>query len=119
MNKSVITKANKKFFTNLKQNFVKTNTLTAAVLLLFTTGSIAQTQEVSKPKFDKNQNHIDIEVGTGIGKLEDKQLSDSEIEYNSLSLRLGYEHHFFFLQQDLLHRPQKLANRNSTRNKTT
>ena len=93
MNKSVITKANKKFFTNLKQNFVKTNTLTAAVLLLFTTGSIAQTQEVSKPKFDKNQNHIDIEVGTGIGKLEDKQLSDSEIEYNSLSLRLGYEHH--------------------------
>jgi len=93
MNESVISKTNNKFFIHLKQNVMKNNILTTAALLLFTTASMAQTQEDSKPKFENKRNHIDIEVGTGTGKMEDKKLSDSEIEYNSLSLRLGYEHH--------------------------
>jgi hypothetical protein len=83
----------KKQFNLLNQNVMKTKILTAAALLLFTTSSIAQTGEDSKAKFEKRRNHIDIEAGTGIGKMEDKQLSNSEIKYNSLSLRLGYEHH--------------------------
>ncbi len=93
MNKSIITKTNNKFFNHLKQNVMKTNLLTAAALLLFTSAAIAQTEEDSKPKFEKKRNHIEIEAGTGFGKMEDKQLSNSEIKYNSLSLRLGYEHH--------------------------
>ncbi|MGB6037527.1 MAG: hypothetical protein WBG42_14730 [Cryomorphaceae bacterium] len=72
---------------------MKNNILTVAALLLFTTAAIAQTEGDGKPKFEKQRNHIDIELGTGSGKMEDKQLSDSEINYNSLSLRMGYEHH--------------------------
>lgn len=72
---------------------MKTNILTASALLLFTTASIAQTAGNSKPKFEKKRNHIEIEAGTGSGNMEDKQLSNSKIKYNSLSLRLGYEHH--------------------------
>lgn len=83
----------KKQFNLLNQNVMKTNILTAVALLLFTTASIAQSEEASKPKFEKKRNHIEIEAGTGSGKMEDKQLSNSEIKYNSLSLRLGYEHH--------------------------
>lgn len=93
MNNSVITRTDKKFFNHFKQNGMKNNILTAATLLLFTTVSIAQTEYDGKPKFQKQRNHIDIELGTGSGKMEDKQLSDSEIKYNSLSLRMGYEHH--------------------------
>ena len=72
---------------------MKTNILTAAALLLFTTASIAQTEGNSKPKFEKKRNHIEIEAGTGSGNMEDKQLSNSKIKYTSQSLRLGYEHH--------------------------
>lgn len=43
----------KKQFNLLNQNVMKTNILTAAALLLFTTASIAQTEEDSKPKFEK------------------------------------------------------------------
>jgi len=93
MNESVITKTNNKFFNHLKQNVMKNNILTAAALLLFTSASIAQNQEDGKPKFEKKRNHIDIEAGTGSGKIEDKQLSNSETKYTSQSLRLGYEHH--------------------------
>jgi len=83
----------KKQFNLLNQNVMKINILTVAALLLFTTASIAQTEEGSKPKFEKKRNHIEIEAGTGLGKMEDKQLSNTEIKYKSLSLRLGYEHH--------------------------
>src|SRR5690606_12087952 len=55
----------KKRFNLLNQNVMKTNILTAAALLLFTTASIAQTEEGSKPELEKRCNHIEIEAGTG------------------------------------------------------
>jgi hypothetical protein len=72
---------------------MKTNILTSAFLLLFATVTFAQSQEETKPTFEKRRNHIQVEAGTGFGKLKDRKLSNSDIRYNSLSLKLGYEHH--------------------------
>lgn len=72
---------------------MKNSNLIVLSFLLFTTTSIAQVAGDGKPKFEKKRNHIQFEVGTGSGKIEDMQLSNSKMKYNSLSLQFGYEHY--------------------------
>ncbi|NVK04137.1 MAG: hypothetical protein HWD92_04915 [Flavobacteriia bacterium] len=70
-----------------------TKTLTATALILCSTASFAQSETGSQPELKNGYNHIKIEAGTGSGVVEDEELSGSEINYTSLSLKLGYEYH--------------------------
>lgn len=70
-----------------------TKILTAGALVFCTTVSFAQAAEGNQSEFDNKRNHIRIETGTGMGVVEDNELSNSEIDYTSLSLKLVYEHH--------------------------
>ncbi|MDX1444540.1 hypothetical protein [Lishizhenia sp.] len=93
---------------------MKNSNLLVVSFLLLSTASIAQLTGDSKPKFEMKRNHIQFELGTGSGKIEDKQLSIDRIKYSSVSAQLGYEHHLkndfrfqFYLSNDATKLKQK------------
>ncbi|WP_107038095.1 hypothetical protein [Brumimicrobium mesophilum] len=89
-----IEKSNKlKIKKEFNRSVKKTGVLTVFSFLMLASSSMAQIGGGNESKIKNRSNHITIEAGTGIGKLEDSQLTNAEITYNSLSLRLGYEYH--------------------------